>query len=195
VNRGNGHTGADVIEPAATIVYASHRTGEGTTSKPRRATGPQMKHGECLAVKRAEAAVFIKNAKQVTLREAVKSTGSNLRYAQAWETLEQSGDVQLMENARAGCISPPKAAAMVKPLVALKTAFKAAKAVNPASAIAFFTHPEVKSFIAGGGVITTEEHMKATLDALGGVDGVLNALATLDATKPQSKEVGSNGHG
>lgn len=71
----NGHAGTatESAAPAITVVYQSHRTGEHTTTKPRRAVGPQMsKDSENLAVKRAEGAAIVKKALGLTLAEAVK---------------------------------------------------------------------------------------------------------------------------
>jgi hypothetical protein len=180
--------------PEVSVVFDSHRTGEHVTTNKRRATGPQIKDGECLAAKRAEAAAFLRRAKTLTLAEAARYTGSNPLYVSAWEMLEQHGDAQLMTNVRTGDISPEKAAAWVKPLVDLKAAFKAAKDINPVGAIDFFRSSEVKDFITVAGVVTVEEHIEAVINKFG-IDGTLEVLVRLDAMKLQSKEVGGNGHG
>ena len=116
---GNGHT----IEPACTMVYQNHRTFEHTTKKPRRAVGPQIVGDECVAVLKAEAAVFLRKARGLSLKAAAKCTGSNIHYVLAWQTLEQAGAVELMTNAKAGCIGLLEAARVVKHLAMMKTGF------------------------------------------------------------------------
>ena len=138
---GNG----DVVEePAVTFVAKRYTNG---CAKPRHThTGPQIVDDVRLAVLRAESAVYLIDTLHITVAEAAKRTNSNAAYIGAWRLLQQSGDVQLMEDVRAGCISLLAAAKLVKPLVEMKAAFEAAKAVNPVGIIDFFKTAEVKSF-------------------------------------------------
>jgi hypothetical protein len=176
---GNG----DVVEePAVTFVAKRYTNG---CAKPRHThTGPQIVDDVRLAVLRAESAVYLIDTLHITVAEAAKRTNSNAAYIGAWRLLQQSGDVQLMEDVRAGCISLLAAAKLVKPLVEMKAAFEAAKAVNPVGIIDFFKTAEVKSFATAAEVVTAEEHLKAAVAELG-IYGTFDYLAAMEESEQQ----------
>jgi len=88
-------------------------------------------------------------------------------------------DADLLHRVLHGEVDIFDAAAQVRPVVELKAAFEAAKAVNPAGAIDIFKSAEVKDFITAAGVVTAEEHFAAAVDAFT-IDGTLNRLATME---------------
>jgi hypothetical protein len=176
--RVNGQAGNDSTEPAVTVVYESRRTGNGTTTKPRRATGPQMKGDENLAVKRARTALLLVKALGITIADAVTRTNSNSAYVRALELIEQSGDAALARAVDEGAIAPLPAAKMVKQLAKMKTGFKAASLMERTT---FFGLTEVRA--AAMKAVSAEELLRAAITAFGGVDETLNALAAMSEMK------------
>jgi hypothetical protein len=171
---GNGQAGADSTEPAVSLVYESRRTRTRSTVRPRRATGPRIQNDEVLAVKRAETGAYLMTALGITAIEAAKRTGSNAAYIRAWRTIEQGGDLALMAMARGNAIALLAAEKSVKHLVAMRAAFAAA---SPSERACFFDDGAVK--IVAAGLMTAEEHFKATVNAFG-IDGTLDRLTTVD---------------
>lgn len=178
VNRVNGNGQAGAAEPAVTLVYESRRTGSGTTTKPRRATGPQMKGGENLAAKRAEAGLLLQDALHLKASEAAASTGSSVPYLRAMRTIQQSGDFAMLNAARTGAIAPGPAAGAVKHLAAMRVAFAAA---SPAELVTFFKDVAVTDVALKA--VSAEELLRAAITAFGGVDETLNALAAMSEMK------------
>jgi hypothetical protein len=88
----------------------------------------------------------------------------------AWRLIQAHGDYELCTNVLAGRIAMMKATKHIKPLVRLKTAFKAARAVNPTGCAAFLHLPEVKAFAAAAGVFPTWSplgHLRAAVTSFG----------------------------
>jgi hypothetical protein len=139
---------------------------------------PWMKNGLNQAAVHAYGAVLLIKI-GLTTDQAIAATGSSTGYINAMKWIVASGDQDLLDHVLHGQVDVFDAATQVRPIVELKTAFEAAKVVNPAGAIDIFKSAEVKDFIAAAGVVTAEEHFAAAVDAFT-IDGTLNRLAAME---------------
>jgi hypothetical protein len=145
-------------------------------SKSRRSHYSHFRDGCRLAAMRAYAAVVFATEQGVRLDEAALWTGSNPAYAQALAVIVESKDKALLRAVLDGCVPVKAAAASVKGLAKLLTAFAAATAENKAA----FGRAVGTDVVFDTVIVPAMEPTKTTVPA--GVFDLVSAPVTMETT-------------